>query len=270
MNTFRWAEDWAARTVARSTLLSKLAVKVRNQSDRVIAYHLGQSAHWDANGEFALLECLLPEVKAFVDVGANVGEWSQFMMDHGAVQGFLFEPSAQCAQALRTRFAEMKCVVKEAAMSDSVGTAQFAEECGCGETSSLIKSPTQEERGNVHTRTVRVTTLDAEFPAPAMIDFLKIDTEGFDFKVLKGASSLLERTRFVQFEYNASWVYAGSSLYEAIQFLPSLGFSMYLVRSTGLHPFRYEFWGDYFGYSNFFLCREADLDVVRPLLRAPV
>jgi hypothetical protein len=103
-----------------------------------------------------------------------------------------------------------------------------------------------------------------------MIDFLKIDTEGFDLKVLKGGASMLARTRFVQFEYNSRWVYAGSSLYEAIHFMPELGFSMYLVRSTGLHPFRYEFWRDYFGYSNFFLCRPEDLEIVRPLLRGPI
>jgi len=270
MKMFRWLEDWAARCAARSSLLAKLAVKVRNQSNRVIAYHLGQSAHWDTNGEFALLECVTPYVKTFIDVGANVGEWSQFMMDQGATQGYLFDASAQCAAALRTRFQGRNCTVKEAAVSEAVGTAQFAEEEGFGETSSLTSSPTPDSHGEVRYRTVPVTTLDAEFPAPATIDFLKIDTEGFDLKVLKGAASLLARTRFVQFEYNSSWVYAGSSLYEAIHFLPELGFSMYLVRSTGLHPFRYEFWRDYFGYSNFFLCRPEDLEIVRPLLRGPI
>jgi FkbM family methyltransferase len=166
MITFRWLEDWAARFVAKSSLLAKMAVKVRNQSNRVIAYHLGQSAHSDANGEFALLDCVAPHVRTFVDVGANVGEWSEFMLDRGATQGFLFDASAQCAVALKARFQGRNCIVKEAAVSEAVGTAQFAEEAGFGETSSLAGSPAPDSRGEISYRTVPVTTLDAEFPAP--------------------------------------------------------------------------------------------------------
>tara|TARA_R110000868_G_scaffold293520_1_gene553986 strand:+ start:48 stop:731 length:684 start_codon:yes stop_codon:yes gene_type:complete len=33
------------------------------------------------------------------------------------------------------------------------------------------------------------------------IDFLKIDTEGYDFKVLAGAKDILNHTKYIQFEY---------------------------------------------------------------------
>jgi hypothetical protein len=41
---------------------------------------------------------------------------------------------------------------------------------------------------------VEVSTLDADFPIDLPIRFLKIDAEGFDHHVLRGASRLLERT----------------------------------------------------------------------------
>ena len=119
---------------------------------------------------------------------------------------------------------------------------------------------------------MQVATLDTEFPASEArrIDFLKIDTEGYDLKVMKGAVDLLSRTRFLQFEYNSFWISVGSSLAEANRFLADLGFSVVLVRSTGLHPVRYEFWNDYFRYSNFFAYRQADHELVRGLLRDPI
>jgi FkbM family methyltransferase len=270
MAIFRYLEDLAARSLAKSALLSKFAVKVRNQASRVIAYHLGESPHPERNGEFELLRCLAPHVRTFIDVGANVGSWSQFMMDHSSAEGYLFDASAQCANALRLRFQGQRFAIKESAVSDFNGFSRFAEEAGFGETSSLADAASNSTGSEIRYRMVPVTTLDAEFPAPVSIDLLKIDTEGFDLKVMKGATSLLSRTRFVQFEYNSSWVYAGSSLYEAQLFCAELGFTIYLVRSTGIHPFRRDFWGEYFGYSNFFLCRQTDVDIVRSLLRDPI
>ena len=58
-------------------------------------------------------------------------------------------------------------------------------------------------------RRVPVTTVDNELSARGWqdVDFLKIDTEGYDLNVLLGASDLLARkgVKVVQFEYNATW-----------------------------------------------------------------
>ena len=93
-------------------------------------------------------------------------------------------------------------------------------------------------------------------------------TEGFDFKVLLGAKELLEqgRIRFLQFEYNANWVPVGHSLLQATSFLERYGYRIYLIRSTGVHSMRYDFWGDYYRYSNYFACKSCDLDAIGALL----
>ncbi len=268
-HSMRALENSVQRLLAKSRTAAKLAVKIRNQADCVIAYHLGESTNSEQNGEFALVEHLSSNVKTYIDVGANIGAWSECMVKHASCNGFLFEPSGQCVKVLKERFRERNVVIRDVAVSDQIGTAQFAEERNCGEKSSL--SETRADSGSIQYREVLVTTLDTEFAAPELrIDFLKIDTEGYDLKVMKGATNLLSRTRFLQFEYNSYWIAVGSSLSEASRFLSKLGFSIFLVRSTGLHPLRYEFWNDYFRYSNYFACRSADLEVVRPLLRDPI
>jgi FkbM family methyltransferase len=256
------------RLLGKSPMAAKLAVKLRNQANCVIACHLGETPDPKGNGEFMLVEHLGPCVSTFIDVGANIGEWSEQMLKHSNSKGFLFEPSSLCVRRLEERFRNRDVVIRGAAVSDEAGTALFAEEDHCGEGSSLAEA---RDNDDARRREVTVTTLDTEFADSGyQCDFLKIDTEGYDLKVMKGAVSLLSRTRFVQFEYNSHWISVGSSLAEATRFLAGLGFSIFLVRSTGLHPLRYEFWSDFYRYSNFFACRPADLDRLRALIRPAI
>ncbi|MEP7014900.1 MAG: FkbM family methyltransferase [Verrucomicrobiota bacterium] len=266
--TIKPLENSIHRLLAKSPIAAKLAARIRNQANCVIAYHLGESADATENGEFTLIEHLAPHISTFIDVGANIGDWSEQMLKHSKSEGFLFEPSLQCTQRLKDRFLDRKVSIRDVAVSDEVGTKQFVEEDNCGVGSSLAE--TRSDDSGWHTD-VAVTSLDTEFPDPAFrVDFLKIDTEGFDLKVLKGANNLLSRTRFLQFEYNSHWVSVGSSLAEANRFLHGLGFSVVLVRSTGLHPLRYDLWNDYFRYSNYFAYRSADDELIRPLLRESI
>jgi FkbM family methyltransferase len=261
-------QDKLHRLLAKSATAAWLAAKVRNQANSVIAYHLGETCDSHKNGEYAVVEHLAAQISTFVDVGANVGEWSAHMFQHTKAKGFLFEPSRSCVQRLKERFHENDAVIRDAAVSDQVGTAIFAQEDNCGEGSSLVDS-SDTTKGN---RTeVPITTLDAEFGNSALkIDYLKIDTEGYDLKVMRGAQETLSRTRFLQFEYNYFWVTVGSTLADAIRYLNQQGFTVFLIRSTGLHPLRYEVWNDFYRYSNFFACRAGDLESVRSLIRNPI
>ena len=255
--------------LARSSLATRLAVKFRNQASYVIGYHLGETIDANINGEFALIRQLAPQIHRFIDVGANVGAWSECVLAQTRAQGHIFEPSSQCFTVLEKKFTAPGLVLRNVAVSNTTGIAEFAEEDDCGELSSLVDSRNLQQGAKV--RKVEVVTLDDELGAvEGPIDFLKIDTEGYDLNVLRGAAGLLERTRFVQFEYNTFWVFTGASLAQAMSYLGNIGFALFLIRSTGLHPFRYEVWKDYFRYSNFFACRKNDLDAVAPLLREPI
>jgi FkbM family methyltransferase len=262
--------DLLHRTLSKSSFCTKGCVKLRNQANCVVAYHLGESADPSKNGEFRLVSVLAPKCQTFVDVGANVGNWAEHFLRSNHTTGLLFEPSAQCFSVLEAKFKDKCIALRNVAVGDSPGFIPFIEEPNCGEGSSAVEA---HSTSSGKLRKVPVVTLDQELlDLSYNIDFLKIDAEGYDLKVLKGAEALLKtgRIRFIQFEYNAHWLAVGSSLADARHFLMSLGFNLLLIRRSGLHPLNYTFWGDYFRYSNFLAYREADRHAIERLLRGAI
>jgi hypothetical protein len=150
-------------------------------------------------------------------------------------------------------------------MGDRTGEVSFQEVDNCGETSAVVTSGGFTR----NTTLVSLTTLDEEFwNADVQIDYLKIDTEGYDLKVLLGAERLLTegRIRFIQFEYNSQWLATGSTLRVAIDYLGQFGYEVFVIQQRGLSKFEYARWGDYFRYSNFFACTSADVSALKDMV----
>jgi FkbM family methyltransferase len=243
---------------------------LRNQANCVVAYHLGESYDSASNGEYRLIDLLAPHCSTFVDVGANVGHWTEYFLRNSSANGILFEPSEHCAALLKEKFQNRPITLRNVAVGDTNGSISFVEEGEFGESSSVAETYIPSHRpGETVVKQVPIVTLDQELMAlNCNVDFLKIDAEGYDLKVLKGSELVLRkgRVRFVQFEYNSNWLGTGASLRAAKAFLEALGFELLLIRSTGLHPLDYGLWGDYFRYSNFFACRPEDRKMIEPLV----
>ena len=56
------------------------------------------------------------------------------------------------------------------------------------------------------------------------IDFLKIDTEGYEFNVLKGFDDYLENVKIIQFEYGGTFLDNNQKLIDVINYLKQRGF----------------------------------------------
>lgn len=95
---------------------------------------------FENNGERWLVDVLSPRIKTFIDVGANIGDWSQqIIASTGVKQALLFEPSKNAFARLVSRFGHTEGIVSlPAAVSDTVGTATFFEEPDTGVSSSLV------------------------------------------------------------------------------------------------------------------------------------
>jgi len=80
---------------------------------------------------------------------------------------------------------------------------------------------------------IKVYTLDSiadKFIVDNNITFLKIDTQGFEEKVLKGAETTLKRVKGVQLELSLVKLFEGQKLYlELIEMMKSFGFDLYSV-----------------------------------------
>lgn len=234
----------------------RLAVLVRNQCRCIIKYHLAESPEVNETGEVWLRRAISPNASHFVDVGANIGEWLAEIALLKAGSDFhaaAYEPSQSAFVKLSERFGgDGHVILKNCAAGDRAGKVEFFEEQAAGKGSSIVSDFVSAAGFK---RSVEVVPLDDEIPALGWdcIDFLKIDAEGYDMRVMAGARKLFERQciGIVQFEYNRAWQLAGDTLYSAMRFLRECGYEVYVLKRDGLYSLNYALYEEYFEYSNF-------------------
>ena len=225
----------------------------------------------DVNGEADLIRACVAAADpargfAAIDVGANLGAWSQVVLDESKARGTtarldLFEPVPGALARLRARFAdERRATIHAIAASDTVGEAQMNIVGDHAGTNSL--SPSIDPAASAIT--VPTTTLDAFVGGERHVDLIKIDAEGHDFAILRGLGEALARRQVgvVQFEYNWRWLTNGASLYAVFDWLPA-GYALGRVAPGGIELI--ERWVpelDRFFEGNFALVDEALLDTL--------
>lgn len=162
-----------------------------------------------------------------VNAGANMGYFSLIFLSNSPKGKLLaFEPNPSVSILLeknifQNNFSERTLIIKKA-LSATVGNIPF----NCG--SSDKQSGWGHVDNNSHTY-VEATTLDINFLNNEIIDILKIDVEGFEFEVLKGASKLLcdKRIRNIFFEINDGMLETnGISSETVIEYLHKFGYSV--------------------------------------------
>jgi FkbM family methyltransferase len=248
--------DRLQRLAAKSPLAVRLAVAVRNQCRCVIKYHLAESPDALESGERWLVERVASYGDRFIDVGSNIGDWVG--MVHESMQGrtfaaLAFEPSRSAFEALEGRFhSEPRITLFNVALGSAPGSLTFFEEPNAGRGSTLL-ADFMRTKGT--TRTVTVTTLDAAMREVdwTRADLLKVDAEGYDLQVLRGAREALAARAFgvVQFEYNRAWQLAGDTLRGAYTLLESNGYRVFVLKRDGLFTLNYLRYEEYFEYTNF-------------------
>lgn len=81
------------------------------------------------------------------------------------------------------------------------------------------------------------------------IDFLKIDTEGYEFDVLKGFGDLLVRVNIIQFEYGGTYIDNQIKLKEVIDYLQKHGFYKFAYLTNDMPVIITDF-EDHYNYCN--------------------
>ena len=215
------------------------------------------------NGEHWLLERALRTStgsQILFDIGANRGDWAAeaLRLAHpaGRIHIHAFEPSRATRSMLAARFVESGAVtVQTYALSDAPGEATFyTGEDGAG-TNSLAPS------SGPNTEVASLTTIDEflQHSAIATVSMVKIDTEGFDLFVLRGAQKSLHAGRIgiIQFEYNWRWLLHHACLRDVFDLISDKPYRLGKLVGKGLEL--YEQWHpelDRFFETNYVLLRK--------------
>lgn len=139
-----------------------------------------------------------------IDVGAHEGVFLRHLVKYSLGPHWAFEPIPSFAARLQRRFPN-NVTVEPIALSDSNGHAEFHFLPGAAAYSSLLKRSEIENGQLVKPVTVQVRSLDDYLRPDVNVAFLKIDVEGAEASVLRGARLLFHRCQPITvFECSAS------------------------------------------------------------------
>lgn len=206
------------------------------------------SSHVAHDGEidaFRDLSKRFPDDAVLVDVGANVGDYSALMLARGPrVRVHAFEPSAAAFARLEQRHGATPQVrLNRLALSSEPGTSILHSDSEGSTIGSLetLASPIRPFDARFDEE-VRCSTLDLYCAEQGIerIHFLKLDVEGHELSVLRGAQGLLERGAIdaVQWEFGENNVSSRTFLADFVTVLA--GYDFYRVVPGGLVPWTYD------------------------------
>jgi FkbM family methyltransferase len=190
------------------------------------------------------------------DVGANRGQYLQGLISVFGSKAdiYSFEPSSSGFTELQ-QYKSKSVHPYQLALSDQPGelTLNFDNEGSVfasvhnQDEAVIQKSLTKHE-------VITATTIDDFCRENNIhtIEFLKIDVEGHELSVLKGASNLLKegRIKYIQFEFGPSSMAARTYMRDFYKILPN--YDIYRILNDGLQPMKYDVMKEIFLTSNYF------------------
>ena len=141
------------------------------------------------------------------DVGANVGIFTAQQASRGA-HVYAFEPNPNCYERLRKTIANNRLDERVTAFNCAVGSAcctgQLVVSVGMT-TQGFVLPSGKPANTNINGPTVSITTLDDVVKSYGVeqIDLLKMDVEGGEVEVLRGATRTLKLVCRVVLEYHS-------------------------------------------------------------------
>ena len=149
------------------------------------------------DAELLLLEFLLNKNSLFFDIGTNKGEYAYYAEKQiNSKNIYLFEPEKKLNKQLQAIFSS--CQVFDLALSDNKGTHQFKIPLINGVADNCLSSLEVDNKEDNETEAiiyeVQTDTLDNFTKEKNIIpDLIKIDVEGHELYVLKGAENFISK-----------------------------------------------------------------------------
>lgn len=179
-------------------------------------------------------------IDCVLDIGANVGQTAENLRQQGYTGTIVsFEPVANCHATLleKSKNDPHWHIYDRVAVSDKIGTVDI--NVGDGTDMSSILNPSDllkqalPQSNMTHTETVNTTTLDtivAELTGKYQNLYVKMDTQGYEYPILKASKTALKCITGIQLELSLFANYDGEKTYdEVLPILQKQGFAPYLL-----------------------------------------
>ncbi|MBP7141290.1 MAG: FkbM family methyltransferase [Opitutaceae bacterium] len=205
---------------------------------------LGVGNSVDLSGEQRMIERMseiwrdMKRAPVFFDVGANEGAYSAMLRQFVPnARIYAFEPHPETGYRMKNRLKGTVNIIECAVGAKPGITTLWDYADGRGSSHASFEKAVIE---TIHASSakgvdVRVVTLDGfcKDSGIEFVDFIKIDTEGFEADCLRGAASLIgeRKVGIVQFEFNSMHALTGTLFQDMVRLLP--GFQIYRILPHG-------------------------------------
>jgi len=190
-------------------------------------------------------EVLPRNIDMVLDIGANVGEFTEEILRHAPhARVFAFEPLPDCFASLKKRFAQNKNIrVWNVALGDKNGTVAMRRSSFHPSSSLLTMLPVHKKMwpktAGSSEVTVPISTLDdvmRDIPLNGNV-MIKMDVQGYEDKVLLGAKETLKKASLLLIETAFMPLYEGQPLFDDIyKIVHDAGFSYWGHKEEHFSP----------------------------------
>lgn len=197
----------------------------------------------------------ITNIDKVIDVGGFHGDWTDMILNDTTSSSIkIFEPDFNNFQVLKSKFSnnsrtELVNIGLSSEESNLIYHDLVSNSNSVRGMSGFVNREIYKNY-EVQKKLIKVNRLDKVHQED--VDFLKIDTEGFEFNVLKGCEKLLieKKIKFIQFEYGGTYKDANFELNDVISLLSGFGYKVYDIQDDDSLIEIDEFIDDY-QYNNF-------------------
>jgi len=204
------------------------------------------------------------------DIGANVGGYTDLLLANGAGSIFAFEPVPPTFARLAERTAHLREVTTlNVALGERTGAVEIHVSTDESASTLASRDSAMAHRGtdDVIAYEVPMATLDGIcFQHDLAFDFVKIDVEGFELEVLRGAArTLRERPpAALQLEFNRHHQVRRHHIGDYFDALP--GYRLFRLAPRSLFPLKRDHYlSNIYTFQNVVAVRDDRTDLLRAL-----
>lgn len=179
------------------------------------------------------LKQIVSELDLIIDVGANSGQFTKASnYFYPTAQIYTFEPLEDHFLKIQQTFSKMQSIkVYNLAIGNEEGFISFNKN-KYGHVSSILDISEENKyypQDQIEKIDVKITSLDTFFketPIPNAT-LIKLDVQGFELEVLKGAVTLIQKVKYIIIEANLETLYTNQPTFtEVNSFLNANGFEV--------------------------------------------